>query len=108
MDSVTSGTNSSEAQHGHGENILQATGRTLQSRIIAGFVVTAAFLAGTVKISAAQQAVQAAFHVLHVFNKQGDGQAPMAGVRADAPGNLFDSAEFGGANGKCKYEMRTP
>jgi hypothetical protein len=74
MDSVPSGTNSSEAQHRHGENIFQATGRTLQSRIIAGFVVTAALLAGTVKISAAQQAVQPAFHVLHVFDKQGDGQ----------------------------------
>ena len=106
MDSVTSGTNSSETQHGHGENIFQATGRTLQPRIIAEFVVTAAFLAGTVKISAAQQAVQPAFHVLHVFNKQGDGQVRgKVSSSTSCPGNrkgltvsLRTSAQITAAN----------
>ncbi|HVR21694.1 MAG TPA: choice-of-anchor tandem repeat GloVer-containing protein [Candidatus Polarisedimenticolia bacterium] len=76
--------------------------------MIAGLLVTAALLAGTAKGSAAQAAVQPAFKVLHVFNKQGDGQAPMAGVQADAAGNLFGSAEFGGANGFGAIFMLKP
>jgi hypothetical protein len=112
MNSVMSGTNSSEAELGHGERMFQATGRTLQSHIIAGLLVTGAFLAGTAKISPAQQAAQPAaqpsFQVLHVFNNKGDGQQPMAGVRADVEGNLFGSAEFGGANGFGAIFMLTP
>jgi uncharacterized repeat protein (TIGR03803 family) len=108
MNSLMNRTNSSEAQPRQGENIFQGTGRTLKSRITAGLLVTAAFLAGTTQISAAQQAAQPVFQVLHVLNKQGDGQAPMAGVRADAAGNLFGSAEFGGANGFGAIFMLKP
>jgi hypothetical protein len=66
--------------------------------MIAGLFSAAAFPVATANISAAQAATQPAFKVLHVRSKQGDGQAPMAGVQGDAAGNLFGSAEFGGAN----------
>jgi hypothetical protein len=112
MNSVVSAMASSKLKPGQTESMFQAASRTLQSRIIVGLLITASFLAGTVRISAAQQADQAAaqpaFQVLHVFNKAGDGQAPMAGVKADAAGNLFGSAEFGGANGFGAIFMLKP
>jgi uncharacterized repeat protein (TIGR03803 family) len=102
MNSVVSATASTKVKPGT-ECMFQAASRTLQSRIIVGLLITAAFLAATVRMSTAQEAdevaTQPAFQVLHVFNQAGDGQAPMAGVRADAAGNLFGSAEFGGTNG---------
>jgi hypothetical protein len=92
--------------------MFQAASRTRQPRIMGALLITATFLTSAVRISAAQQADQAAaqpvFQVLHVFNKAGDGQAPMAGVKADAAGNLFGSAEFGGANGFGAIFMLKP
>src|SRR5258708_35945508 len=103
MNSVMNGMAPSKLQPKQKENTFQFVERTLHPRMIAGLLMTAVFLAGTARSSAAQQANQVAaqpgFQVLHVFNKAGDGQAPMAGVKADAAGNLFGSAEFGGANG---------
>lgn len=75
--------------------MFQNTDRKFQVRMITGLLVTAAFLAATAEPSTAQTA----FEVLHVFNKTGDGQQPMAGVQADSAGNLFGSAEFGGSHG---------
>jgi uncharacterized repeat protein (TIGR03803 family) len=93
------------------EGMFQAASRTLQP-IMVVLLISAVFLPGTTRISAAQQAVQAAaqpaFQVLHVFNKAGDGQAPMAGLKADAAGSLFGSAEFGGANGFGAIFMLKP
>jgi uncharacterized repeat protein (TIGR03803 family) len=108
MISVLSGTRSSKVQRRQEATTFQDTGKTLRARLIAGLLVAAAFLAITANISAAQTATQPAFKVLHVFNKPGDGQAPMAGVQADAAGNLFGSTEFGGANGFGAIFMLKP
>src|SRR5438445_4089795 len=84
--------------------MFQNTVPRFQARVIAGLLVTAAFLGATAKASKAQTA----FEVLHVFNKAGDGQQPMAGVQADPAGNLFGSAEFGGAHGFGAIFMLKP
>ena len=101
-------TASSMAQPRQEASKFSDTCRTIRAGMIARLLVTVALLAGTVKSSAAQAAVQPAFKVLHVFNKQGDGQAPMASVQADAAGNLVGSAEFGGANGFGAIFMLKP
>ncbi|HEY3975284.1 MAG TPA: choice-of-anchor tandem repeat GloVer-containing protein [Candidatus Sulfotelmatobacter sp.] len=78
--------------------------KTHCARVIFSLLVIAVVFASTSKPLAAQSA----FQVLHVFNKAGDGQAPMAGVQADPAGNLFGSAEFGGANGFGAIFMLKP
>jgi uncharacterized repeat protein (TIGR03803 family) len=112
MNFVMSATPSSKVQPEQTDRNVQTTSKTLQPRIIAVLLITAAFLAATAISSAAQQTDQAAappaFQVLHVFNQAGDGQAPMAGVKADATGNLFGSAEFGGAKGFGAIFMLKP
>jgi hypothetical protein len=84
--------------------MFQNTVRRFQARMTAGLLVTVAFLGAAAKPSTAQTA----FEVLHVFNKTGDGQQPMAGVQADPAGNLFGSAEFGGAHGFGAIFMLKP
>ena len=107
MISESSGTASSKAQPRQAPTFRE-TGKTLHARMIAGLFSAAAFPVATANISATQAATQPAFKVLHVRSKQGDGQAPMAGVQADAAGNLFGSAEFGGANGFGAIFMLKP
>jgi uncharacterized repeat protein (TIGR03803 family) len=48
------------------------------------------------------------YQVLHVFSNAGDGQVPMAGVQANAAGQLFGSTEFGGAHGFGSIFMLQP
>jgi uncharacterized repeat protein (TIGR03803 family) len=48
------------------------------------------------------------YQVLHVFSRAGDGQVPMAGVQANAAGQLFGSTEFGGAHGFGSIFMLQP
>lgn len=108
MISELSGRASSKAQPRQAPT-FRDTGKTLHVRMIAGLFSAAAFPVATANISAAQAATQPAFKVLHVRSKQGEGQAPMAGVQADAAVNLFGSAEFGGANGfGAIFMLKTP
>jgi uncharacterized repeat protein (TIGR03803 family) len=45
------------------------------------------------------QAAKSTFSVLYTFTGGDDGANPLAGLIADKQGNLYDTAEFGGANG---------
>jgi hypothetical protein len=93
-----------KSEYNKGEVMLRCTVKGFRARMIAGLLVTGAFFGATAKLSTAQTA----FQVLHVFNQAADGQAPMAGVQADSAGNLFGSAEFGGAHGFGAIFMLKP
>lgn len=77
----------------------QIISRILSGRMSSGAVILVMNAAYIATASAATPMAPSSFQALHVFNRAGDGQAPMADVQVDSDGNLFGSAEFGGSNG---------
>ena len=80
------------------KQIFQITG---QSTVSASCALLAVILFSTSSATAAapDASASSSYQVLHVFSKAGDGVEPMAGVQANAAGDLFGSTEFGGAHG---------
>jgi uncharacterized repeat protein (TIGR03803 family) len=90
------------------EQMLQIKGKSM---VRASYALLAATLFSTASatVAAPDPSSSFSYQVLHVFRKAGDGKEPMAGVQANAAGDLFGSTEFGGAHGFGSiFRLRPP
>jgi uncharacterized repeat protein (TIGR03803 family) len=89
------------------EQMLQIKGKSTVRASYALLAVTL-FSTSSATVAAPDPSSSSSYQVLHVFRKAGDGDAPMAGVQANAAGDLFGSTEFGGAHGFGSIFMLRP